>query len=345
MNNQTTGNTNVRNDFIKKQWFVIAQSKKVVNQPLSVKLFDVAIVLYRKGNEVIAMRDVCPHRGVPLSQGKVRDNCIECPYHGLKFNSSGQLVDVPGQIEPLKSTKASLHCYPCYEKDGFVWINLNEQEPKLMSMDTKTDTDNSNFSFMTFEQQVSGKVEDVIENFLDPMHTHYVHSGIIRSGKLASRKLCQVKIVNVNFGYQATYIEEGHQTGIISRLFGADIENSIGRITSPSTIELEYNTKRHTKLKVVIYVTPDSDNICKLYIRVYLRNDWLPFWLKMLILAPFQWVALRQDRLMLAMQNKNLKTEATFNRKILDTDIMRCHIENTLQGKFVEVNDERNIHI
>jgi len=65
----------------------VAGEKLVVwnnNNPLEVETN-----LPTKGWSV--MRDICPHRLAPLSQGRVdpQTGCIECPYHGWQFNSTG----------------------------------------------------------------------------------------------------------------------------------------------------------------------------------------------------------------------------------------------------------------
>ena len=47
----------------------------------------VAIVLLKKGNQVYALNDTCAHLGGPLSEGKLVDEvCIECPWHGSRFD-------------------------------------------------------------------------------------------------------------------------------------------------------------------------------------------------------------------------------------------------------------------
>ena len=49
--------------------------------------------------EAFALRDICPHRLVPLSAGQqVETNgqpTIQCPYHGWQFAAGGQCTHVP----------------------------------------------------------------------------------------------------------------------------------------------------------------------------------------------------------------------------------------------------------
>lgn len=53
---------------------------------------DVA-VFRTSGNEVFALRDACPHKGGPLSQGLVHGHQVTCPLHGWKLRlDSGEAV-------------------------------------------------------------------------------------------------------------------------------------------------------------------------------------------------------------------------------------------------------------
>jgi nitrite reductase/ring-hydroxylating ferredoxin subunit len=45
-----------------------------------------AILLVRQGSEVYAISDVCTHIGGPLSEGKLSDGCVTCPWHGSTFS-------------------------------------------------------------------------------------------------------------------------------------------------------------------------------------------------------------------------------------------------------------------
>jgi len=68
------------------------------------RLFDGRrLVTFKDSNDKItALENVCPHRGAKLSDGIVKNGCIECPYHGWKFDSDGRLVSVQPPKKFLK---------------------------------------------------------------------------------------------------------------------------------------------------------------------------------------------------------------------------------------------------
>ena len=53
--------------------------------PVKAKLGLQSLVLVRQGEWIYALHEQCAHAGGPLSQGKVVDGCIECPWHQSRF--------------------------------------------------------------------------------------------------------------------------------------------------------------------------------------------------------------------------------------------------------------------
>jgi Ferredoxin subunits of nitrite reductase and ring-hydroxylating dioxygenases len=53
---------------------------------LAVEIEDTPVALVRTGEEVFALRDVCSHAEVALSEGEVYDHTIECWLHGSCFD-------------------------------------------------------------------------------------------------------------------------------------------------------------------------------------------------------------------------------------------------------------------
>ena len=96
-------------------------SHEIGETPLSRKLLGMNIVLYRKRDgRIAALRDRCPHRFAPLSKGKIVDDCVQCPYHGLVFDSSGQCVSAPLEERPPRAL--SVKSFPVAERDNIVWF-------------------------------------------------------------------------------------------------------------------------------------------------------------------------------------------------------------------------------
>ncbi|TWT10588.1 non-heme iron oxygenase ferredoxin subunit [Reyranella sp. CPCC 100927] len=68
-------------------WHDVAAPEDVAeDMPITVKLGDRDVGLYRLNGEFYALEDVCPHAYALLSQGFIEGDEIECPLHGAKFH-------------------------------------------------------------------------------------------------------------------------------------------------------------------------------------------------------------------------------------------------------------------
>jgi len=85
----------VSGTYLRNAWYVAAWSDNLADgQLLSRTILKEPIVLFRKSDgNVGALQDRCPHRFAPLHMGKiVGGDRVQCPYHGLEFDSSGACV-------------------------------------------------------------------------------------------------------------------------------------------------------------------------------------------------------------------------------------------------------------
>src|SRR3569832_2501684 len=84
--------------FLRELWYMPALAKSLApGQMRREMLLGEPVVLGRlKSGELFALRDICPHRGVPLSAGRIlADVSVECPYHGWRFKLDGQCSKIP----------------------------------------------------------------------------------------------------------------------------------------------------------------------------------------------------------------------------------------------------------
>jgi len=112
--------------FLKNCWYVAAWDHELIDgKMLARTLLEEAVLLYKsESGKVVALQDRCCHRGVPLHLGRREGDCVRCMYHGLKFDSTGKCIQIPGQevIPPKLGVKS----YPVVEKDHLVWIWMGD---------------------------------------------------------------------------------------------------------------------------------------------------------------------------------------------------------------------------
>lgn len=84
---------------------VLAESKLADSMPTRAMHDSVPILLVRRGQRILAMAETCSHFGGPLSEGKLVEDSIVCPYHASRFAlDDGRVLDGP-----------AVHSQPCLE--------------------------------------------------------------------------------------------------------------------------------------------------------------------------------------------------------------------------------------
>ncbi len=106
--------------FPKNTWYVACTPDEITDKPLGRRVCGERIVFYRNAQgQASALEDFCPHRGAPLSLGRVCKGQLVCGYHGLEMGCDGRTRSMPGQkVERF----AAIRAYPTVERHGFIWV-------------------------------------------------------------------------------------------------------------------------------------------------------------------------------------------------------------------------------
>lgn len=115
---------------LSRYWHPVAFAAEVTDKPISVTLLDEPLVVFRSNGQLVSARDVCPHRGAPLSQGWVDNGNLVCPYHGLAYGADGKCRHIPSQSGPIPE-RLHLTTYATQEAYGLVWVSLGGGEEPL----------------------------------------------------------------------------------------------------------------------------------------------------------------------------------------------------------------------
>ncbi|WP_250511327.1 Rieske 2Fe-2S domain-containing protein [Caballeronia sp. GACF4] len=116
---------------LSQYWHPVAFASQVADKPLSVTLLDEPLVVFRANDALVAARDVCPHRGAPLSQGWVENGHLVCPYHGLEYGADGKCKHIPSQEGGTIPDRLRLTTYAVQEAYGLIWVSLGGGEQAL----------------------------------------------------------------------------------------------------------------------------------------------------------------------------------------------------------------------
>ena len=68
--------------------------------PTKAKAGSNTLVLVRSGERIEALHETCAHAGGPLAEGRLVDDCIECPWHGSRFRlADGHVARGPAMYD------------------------------------------------------------------------------------------------------------------------------------------------------------------------------------------------------------------------------------------------------
>jgi phenylpropionate dioxygenase-like ring-hydroxylating dioxygenase large terminal subunit len=169
---------------IPNQWYAILDSKEVkTGRPVGVTRMGEKLVAWRDSQgRVTVMRDLCPHRGVALSVGELKGDCIMCPFHGFEFDSSGRCSVIPANGRSAPVPKAfQVHTYPTHEAHGLIFIWWGQPKGEVPPPRFFDDLD-TGFTYASARDPWQAHYSRVIENQLDVPHVPFIHHNTIGRG-------------------------------------------------------------------------------------------------------------------------------------------------------------------
>lgn len=169
---------------IPNQWYAILESKEIPRgRIIGVTRMGEQMVAWRNtSGELAVMSDRCPHRGVALSKGVLKDDCIQCPFHGFEYDASGACTYVPANGRAAEPPKAlHVRSYPVREQHGFVflwWGEPRQDYPPVPWFESIPDS----MVYSTLKDHWKNHYSRAIENQLDVVHLPFIHHNTIGRG-------------------------------------------------------------------------------------------------------------------------------------------------------------------
>ncbi|HZD26721.1 MAG TPA: aromatic ring-hydroxylating dioxygenase subunit alpha [Alphaproteobacteria bacterium] len=139
MDEQAPFDGSARQPLLRDFWYLaLSGSKLARNAMQAVRLLGEPVLLCRGADSrVFALRDICPHRGMPLSYGRFDGREVECCYHGWRFAADGHCTAIPSLVPGQHMTVERIRCgtYPCREVQGNIWIYIAEPTAQARQAD------------------------------------------------------------------------------------------------------------------------------------------------------------------------------------------------------------------
>jgi phenylpropionate dioxygenase-like ring-hydroxylating dioxygenase large terminal subunit len=290
-------------EYVRNAWHMVALSRDVkLGQVLGRKVVGTSIVLFRNRDGLGALIDRCPHRNFPLSQGRMVEGSLECPYHGWRFGTDGRCTSVPGcTLQAGEGQKLAAKTVKVQENAGAIFVCLDGANTSPIALPGMIG--DPTLDHFWWQQGVwQGRAFDAIENVLDPFHTNHLHHGFIRHRD----KRQSVKLLVNSFGNGIEMvIEQGKPDhGLMSRFLEADRVRSRTRYYPPTMAQAIWEGKTKLTLCVTSIFTPVDDISFAPFACFTTPKGFAPNWLKEAAIRLFLNPVVAQDRRALAAQHQ-----------------------------------------
>jgi len=291
-------------------WYPALRSDQIHGQELAkAMLLEVPLVLGRTTDgRSFAMRDACPHRGIPLSYGHFDGKNLQCSYHGWEFEAcSGKCVLIPSLTshDKLKVDRISAGHFPCEERDGYVWVYMSapgtkpleaiQPAPELSKFSNK-------FKITRLACELPSHIDHGIIGLMDPAHGPFVHqSWFWRSKKSIHGKTKNFEPIPNGFR-MSTHSPSTNSLPYqwLKRMTGEPVSTTIDFVLPNMRFEEIHSGKFWFSSRAT--VTPVRRDCC--------RIDFVAAWnlpLPISIFRAFAKVFLRQDQQTMIQQSEGLK--------------------------------------
>lgn len=310
--------------FVKNIWYVAAWGYEVEEGALLGRTIAGENVVFFRGSDgqVKALENRCCHRSAPLSLGTLEGDGLRCAYHGLKFDSAGKCIEIPGQdvIPP----KACVRSYPVVEKGGWIFLWTGEAQradPSLIP--TLKHFGEKGWHVRTGYLHYAADYQLINDNLLDLSHISYLHNATFGGGNMKwAEDVPEVRRSGNGFEFERWMVNQpGAPTNkdIINDASRFDMLN-IYHFTMPGILSIESKfqksgTGTREKLSNVEYrenmswqaITPEDDGTTHYFFSIA-----IPDWddeAKMEVLNRGLLLGFEEDRVMIEAQQKVLTTD------------------------------------
>jgi phenylpropionate dioxygenase-like ring-hydroxylating dioxygenase large terminal subunit len=262
----------------------------------------------RLDGKVFALRDICPHRGIPLRYGRFDGETIACSYHGWRFDAAGVCVEIPSLREGQEIDLSKIRCgaYPCVERQGLIWIYFARtkqisdkiepaQPPRIPAFPEEArpaaaimlpfpcSTDHAAFGLM------------------DPTHAAFVHTSWWFKHKATKLRPKEKTFEPIELGWRMLRHPLPPQN-LVYRLLGRKVETEISYQLPGLRIE-EVNGERHAVVGLTA-ITPITDETTEVHQIFWASPRWVA--LVSPVLKVFMRIFLDQDRQVVVRQREGL---------------------------------------
>ena len=184
---------------MRQYWLPAAMSSelKADGEPMRLMLLGEKLIAFRDSAGRIGVMDQkCPHRCASLFLGRNEENGIRCVYHGWKFDTEGNCVDMPS-VPPERDFKhlVKAKAYKAVERNGLIWVYMGDRKtaPPLPQIEA-TMLPESEVT-ISFVQRECNWLQ-ALEGDIDTSHFGFLHAGGITAEMIPDDSIFRYTVTN-----------------------------------------------------------------------------------------------------------------------------------------------------
>lgn len=262
---------------------------------------------------VFALRDVCPHRAVPLSAGRqvMQDGAptIECPYHGWRFGADGVCKLMPSLVagQPYEVDRIRVRRYPTHEAYGavFVYVAADPRSAAAPVVPPPAFDAGDDAPKFVVTRTFAAHMDNAVVGLMDPAHVPFVHNQWWWRPPSVGLREKQKRFEPREMGWAIARHAPSGNSLLYRAVFGGDVTTEILFRLPGYRWEIVENAKG-ARFFTLTCLTPENDRSTRITQLTYwkgapLLNLALPF------AIPMAKEFLDQDGRMVDLQNEGLR--------------------------------------
>jgi phenylpropionate dioxygenase-like ring-hydroxylating dioxygenase large terminal subunit len=311
-----------------QQWYPVAVVEFLdPTKPHALQLLGKNVVLWRDGaQQWQCFEDACPHRLVPLSEGRVEtDGTLLCAYHGWRFDGDGNCTKIPQSQTPeieaqhRANPKSCAIAYPTQEAQGLLWvwaesgakgaIESKNRSPRIIT-ELAGKSDRVVKLFWNIRDMPYGW-DYFMENVADPAHVPVSHHGLVGDRDRDAKYYDMPRLREIS-------TQEGFAFGV-TQGEGSPIMDALHDFQPPCLMKITTTFTDEGQLILVLYATPTRPGWCRhIGTQILVKNPQgklppglgffalpMPTWLGHILASMF----LHQDMVFLHYQERTMATK------------------------------------
>jgi phthalate 4,5-dioxygenase oxygenase subunit len=144
--------------------------------PVRVRMLGEKLIAFRDTQNRLGLVDeFCAHRGVSLWFGRNEESGLRCPYHGWKYDYTGQCIEIPSEPDnPRLCQRMKLKSYPLVERGGVLWTYMGPAESRPPLPEHEWAMVPAPNRFVSKRHQESNWLQ-AMEGGIDSSHVSFLH--------------------------------------------------------------------------------------------------------------------------------------------------------------------------